>query len=132
MLGDSACNICGPDGHGEAAAIWSAMTTGVAIGVPGAPLLRFGTIPGEPFSKLQTTLMNGLTPAPLLLGYTNGYFGYFPDQASVTFNAGAYGVASCAGGNASGPVYFQSSGSSPTNGDLMAADLRSMIVNDLQ
>ncbi len=133
LAGLSSCNVCGDDPHHvESSATWSARTTAVAIGVPGTPLVRFGTLPGEPFSTLQTHLMSGLTPAPLLFGYANGYLGYFPDQAAVTANPAAYGVAVCAGGNPSGPTYFSSSGSAPTHGDVLIAALRSTLTGDLR
>ena len=61
--------------------------TAVSIGKPARPLLRFGTLPGEPFSSLQVRLRDGVSagPKPLLFGYTNGYLGYLvADAAAAT------------------------------------------------
>ena len=133
LAGTSACNVCTSDQqHAEVPAVWSARTTAVAVGVPGESLFRFGTLPGEFFSGLQTALMAGLTPAPLFLGYANGYLGYFPDRTSASSGPGAYGVAVCTGRNESGPTFFSSAGSAPTNGDNMVAALRGALLNDLR
>ncbi|HLH80573.1 MAG TPA: hypothetical protein VKV29_09865, partial [Chthonomonas sp.] len=57
--------------------------------------LALMTVPGEPFVAFQQ-LWRECCPVPdsLLLGYANGYFGYFP-----TIRAAAYG-----GYGASGPT----------------------------
>jgi hypothetical protein len=133
LAGTSACNVCTSEPqHAELPTIWSARTTAVSIGAPGSPRVRFGTLPGEFFSGLQTALRTGLSPAPLFLGYTNGYLGYFPDRPSVTSNPSAYGVAVCTGRNESGPTFFNSSGTGPTNGEVLVSALRSAFVNDLR
>lgn len=130
FLGTSACNVCGTTPtRVETDVIWGVETTAAAIGVPGAPLVRFATLPGEPFSGLQTALMTGLTPAPILLGYTNGYVGYLPDRGAVAM--GGYGVGMCTGGSQTGPTFFGSSSAAPTNGDNLVTALRAAIVNDL-
>lgn len=51
------------------------------------------TIPGEPFVEFQMNWRDRCpVPVALLLGYTNGYFGYFPTIRAAS--AGGYGAAS--------------------------------------
>ena len=107
--GASACRVyCAADAARETlAATWEVPATAVSIGRPSQPTLRFGTLPGEPFSSLQVRLEQGVAtgPTPLLFGYTNGYLGYLADDDAAgddnhVFNGG-YSVDDCVG-----PVYF--------------------------
>lgn len=51
------------------------------------------TMPGEPFVEFQMNWRDRCpVPAAFLLGYTNGYFGYFPTIAAAA--RGGYGAAS--------------------------------------
>lgn len=53
------------------------------------------TVPGEPFVDFQTNWRDRCpVPVALLLGYTNGYNGYFPTIAAAS--RGGYGAASAA------------------------------------
>jgi len=53
------------------------------------------TVPGEPFVDFQTNWRDRCpVPTALLLGYTNGYNGYFPTIAAAS--RGGYGAASAA------------------------------------
>ena len=55
--------------------------------------IAIATFPGEPFVDFQTNWRGRCpTPASLLLGYTNGYHGYFPTIAAAS--RGGYGAAS--------------------------------------
>jgi hypothetical protein len=117
--GISACSECtvlnalyGPT-RNAIPTTWEASSTAFTIGRPGLTLLRVGTLPGDPFSSLQARLRDGLTmngsPKPLLFGYTNGYLGYFADDAAPAQTAASastfsmtYGVVQC-----DGPTYFQ-------------------------
>jgi len=50
-------------------------------------------MPGEPFIEFQMNWRDRCpVPAAFLLGYTNGYFGYFPTIAAAA--RGGYGAAS--------------------------------------
>jgi neutral ceramidase len=51
------------------------------------------TVPGEPFVDFQMNWRDRCpVPTALLMGYTNGYYGYFPTVAAAS--RGAYGAAS--------------------------------------
>ena len=53
------------------------------------------TVPGEPFVDFQRNWRDRCpVPAAFLLGYTNGYYGYFPTVRAAA--AGGYGAASAA------------------------------------
>ncbi len=82
---------------------WDLESTVVVVrDASGRAVLAFATIPGEPFSGLQRRLKGRpFADNILLLGYANGYYGYFADAAA---NPGGYGVALCYG-----PVYFPQS-----------------------
>jgi len=55
--------------------------------------IAIATFPGEPFVYFQTNWRDRCpAPVPLLLGYTNGYHGYFPTITAAS--RGGYGAAS--------------------------------------
>ncbi|MBZ5593283.1 MAG: hypothetical protein LAP39_13660 [Acidobacteriia bacterium] len=57
--------------------------------------IAFMTFPGEPFVDFQMNWRDRCpVPAAFLLGYTNGYYGYFPTIRTAA--AGGYGAASAA------------------------------------
>jgi neutral ceramidase len=57
--------------------------------------IALATMPGEPFVEFQMNWRDRCpVPAAFLLGYTNGYYGYFPTIAAAS--RGGYGAASAA------------------------------------
>jgi hypothetical protein len=142
--GLSACDLCSttPDHKSLYPVRWDGMTTAVAVGKPGElPKLRFGTLPGEPFSALQVRLRDSQSagPKPFLFGYTNGYLGYLPPRNDIQNSQGcapgpdcnvsafcSYGVCGC-----SGPVYFNHFAGVETVGDRMVWGLVDALANRL-
>ena len=85
--------------HFQGKIIRQVQATIAIIKAGGTPILAFATIPGEPFSALQIRLRSEVSlPNTFLLGYTNGYAGYFPDNSVSS----GYGVGLC-----NGPTFFE-------------------------
>jgi hypothetical protein len=117
---------------------WDAESTSVVIGLPHQPpALAFATLPGEPFSILQTRLRTN-SPSTLLFGYTNGYLGYLPPSTALgdgAINFVTYGIVPCA--NAAGvsategPSFFVNSPPAPSPGERMVEGALDAIDNRL-
>jgi hypothetical protein len=71
---------------------WEPESTAVVVGTPpvgstvGNPLFSLATVPGEPFTALQTSLHARAATGEVktfLVGYANGYYGYFPNSEAL-------------------------------------------------
>ncbi|HVP14201.1 MAG TPA: FlgD immunoglobulin-like domain containing protein, partial [Terriglobales bacterium] len=98
-------------------------STIAVVGKPGdPPALAFMTIPGEPFVRLQIRLREqSAVERTMLLGYTNGYLGYFADNSARTDGYSPYGVVAC-----HGPTYFNNFMSSTPGEALVTAGLEAI------
>lgn len=151
--GVAGCNTCRDNTpcdetrvNSQAPVYWDLESTSLILGHPSAPpIFALATMPGEPYSALQTQLRNSLnTSVPaMLFGYTNGYAGYFATSAAWQDFADrgfpdslSYSLVVCGpplqypATNTPGPTFFDNSlGTTP--GESMGAAAVTAITNRL-
>jgi len=134
---DASCTPCPYGQRNDGQPItWDAESTSALVGVPHEnPAFAFATLPGEPFSQLQTTLRSN-TPSTLLFGYADGYLGYLPNHEVIGDGAPAfrtYGITACADGlgasHLEGPSFFNNA--APTPGERLVTQALDAINNRL-